>query len=194
MADYFGGTPNDVKTDRNNQEGATENLNNVFSYAMPQAKATQAGGLDALSDAQSQYARMANGGRAYTAEAAAPATNAIQDQADAARKQEASLGTGRGGGTVEADADAGAGTTKAIDDTINKTLATNKATGTAGLASTGGTELSDASNLLGLGANSENAVMNNAGSSRQTSENINRQNQAILGSSIGSLVQLGLDF
>lgn len=134
------------------QKRDTNNLNNVFNFGMDTAKRDTSSGDSNLGTAGAYFTRLLTGGRAATATNSAPAVNAVQDKADAVRKQEATSGTSRSGGTAEANREAGAGTNKTIDDIINENLMGGRSEAAKGLTAVGGTQSKNALEALKTGA------------------------------------------
>src|SRR5882724_4012247 len=96
-----------AKRDRSEQLDAFGNLRNVFNQAIPFAKqqmgvgtATTAQGTQDLGQAGSFWKSILGGNRAATAQAVAPAANAINASSDAQARELAASGTARGGGTA----------------------------------------------------------------------------------------------
>lgn len=205
MSSLFGGS---TKTDRGNQLAATQGLWNVYNYALPQGQQGQTQGqglmntanadlaqaMSSLGGPEASFNRMLTAGRTDTAAAAAPAINAELSGADAARRQEAAMGTGRTGGTAEFNREAGARTSGQVAGTVNQTQQQRQAAGAQGLLQVAGqksqiggvqgglgaAELNNALNLLGLGSNADTSILNNATTSKQQSaQGQQQQGQAI---------------
>lgn len=135
---------------------------NVFNYGLDTSKGQQAKGSSNLSSAANYFTSLLSPGRTAATAAASPATNAIQDQADNVRRQEAVTGTSRTGGTAEANRAATAATTKNIDDVISENLYAGRKQGGQGLQSVGTSQLVNAGDLLGLGLKAEEPVLKSA--------------------------------
>ena len=220
MGGFMGIGGSSAKTDRGAQLGARQGLWNIFNYSLPEGQKQEATGvsttgealgttrtaLGTLDPAKAYWQKLLTAGRTETAQMAAPAVNAAQDQADAARRQEAAVGTGRGGGTAAVNREAGAATTKNVDDIISQHLFGGRAAGAAGLervsagegtiasrqADIGRTQLSNALSLLGLGTGSVESIMENATKSRAMSYAINKDTAAGYGALIGKIFLTGL--
>jgi len=89
------------------QNQAIGNLNNLFNFGFSTGqKETGAGnasvgqGQSALGMAGNYFSKIASGNRQAMTQAAAPVSNAVQSQGDAARRQQSSMGTARGGGVA----------------------------------------------------------------------------------------------
>lgn len=141
------------------EKTATNKLDSVFNYGLGVGKAGESSGTSSLTDASAAFRSLIAPGRAGAAANAAPAINAIKDQADASKREEAATGTNRGGGTASANRESTTATNKTIDDIINENLFKGKVEGAKGLAETGGEQLTNASNLLGLGVQAEGPVL-----------------------------------
>lgn len=141
-------------------------LNNVFNYALPTAKEGEAKGqgtldtaMSTLGPAKDYWENLLHAGRTQATQNAAPAVNATLDQSDAARRQEAEMGTSRSGGTAAVNRESGATTTKSIDDIVTQALMGGRDSAAKGLVGSAGTEagigsaeLQHALSLLGLGS------------------------------------------
>ncbi|HKS75091.1 MAG TPA: hypothetical protein VJQ82_17925, partial [Terriglobales bacterium] len=101
-------------------------------------------------------------GRADTAQRSAPAVNAALAQSDAARRREATAGTGRTGGTAEINREAGANTNATIDQIINNNLVGGQEAGAKGLAQVGTEEMGNAAQLLGIGGDTQSRALASA--------------------------------
>lgn len=101
VAGLFGGSS--AKTDRNQTLNSYQNLNSLFNFGLNTAKGSVSAG-NANQDAASGYfAKLASGNRPAMLQAVAPQTNAINQSADAARRQQSEMGTSRGGGVAGAN-------------------------------------------------------------------------------------------
>jgi hypothetical protein len=140
------------------------NLQNLIGFGTAAGQSGENAGMNTLDQAKGALAAPTSywqgilaPGRTAAATNAAPATNAVQQQTDAQRNQEAAQGTGRGGGTAAANREASTSASKAIDDIINQNMIGGRqaaATGLTGAAGTeagiGGAQASNAGQLLGL--------------------------------------------
>jgi hypothetical protein len=138
------------------------NVNSIFNYGLPTAQQGQASGTAALGNASSYYDSLLTAGRTQAAQSAAPAINATLAQSDASKRQQSTSGTGRTGGTAELNAESGAATSATIDNIINQTMQTGKATGAAGETQVGTTELSNAIANLGIASGGQQALYGGA--------------------------------
>ena len=82
------------------QNQAIGNLNNLFSFGLSTGKQETSAGNQSLDTAGGYFNKIASGNRAALQQAVAPEANAVQKQADAARRQQAATGTARGGGVA----------------------------------------------------------------------------------------------
>ena len=206
MGGFLGIGGSSATSDRNSYLASQGNLNNVFNYGIPTGESgvktgnqTLANASESLGPAASYYSKLLQPGRSFAASLSAPATNAAQGASDATRNEEAQQGTGRAGGTVEANREAGASTNKNIDDIINNTLHGGRKEAAEGLtrvagteAAIGGTQLSSAENLLGLGTQAESTVNDNSLSSRELSNQISGQTGQALGQAAGMALMFAL--
>lgn len=152
------------------------NLQSLIGITTPGGQAGEAAGTQTLNQAkgalaapQAYWQGLLQPGRTQATTNAAPATNAVQQQTDAIRNQEAAQGTGRGGGTASQNREASSTSSKAIDDIINQNMMGGRqaaATGLAGAAGTeagiGGAQLSNAGQLLGLTGAAGSSQLGNA--------------------------------
>lgn len=138
------------------------NLNNLFNFALPESQKQQSAGSRNLGTAGDFFSKLLTAGRADTAQRSAPAVDAALAQSDAARRREATAGTGRTGGTAELNREAGANTNATIDQIINNNLVGGQTTAAAGLESVGGTQTSNAGQLLGLAESGQTSALGDA--------------------------------
>ncbi len=150
------------------EKSGEKKLSNLFNYGLPAGTAGQTAGSSALGEAQSYFSNLLRAGRTGASQNAAPAVQAALAQSDALKKQEAQMGTSRGGGTASAAREATTTASKNVDDIINKSLTEGKATGAAGMASTGATQLQNALGLLGLSGSAAKSIFE-TGTQKSTS-------------------------
>lgn len=157
------------------QQGIS-NLQNVADFGFGTSKRQQTAGESTLNQAkaalaapQAYWQGILAPGRTAAAVNAAPVTNAVQQQTDAIRNQEAEQGTGRGGGTASQNREASAVSAKAIDDIINQNMMGGRQAAASGLtgigqttAGIGGAQLSNAGQLLGLTGQAGASELGNA--------------------------------
>jgi hypothetical protein len=200
MGGFLGIGGSSAKTDRGNQLAATQGDWSLFNYGLPTAQAGQATGTStlagasaALAPAEQYYQGILQGGRTGPAQAASPAINTQLKATDATTKQLGEFGTGRSGGAVASQQQAKTAGQSNIDNIINQTLGT----GAAGLTNTaqvatgiGGTELSNATQMLGISSNAVNDILSNATNSRSISNSMNLQTQEQWGQLIGSFLNM----
>ena len=190
MGGFLGIGGSSAKTDRADQLQTDQNLFNIFNYSLPQAQAGEAAGTANLGTASNYFQKLLTAGRTQTAQNAAPAVNAALAGGDAQRRAEASGGTGRTGGTTDANRTAATGTQSNIDSILNSTLQTQKKEGAQGLAQVGGTELGNATSLLGTGAvGPEESVLSSTIASRPISMQANTQAAQGYGTALGAVLQ-----
>lgn len=125
------------------------NLNNVFNYGMNTGQGLESAGASGVGAAQSYWNKLLSGNRQAQLAAAAPQINSATQTADAAKRQMATSGTARGGGTAGANQQAN----DKLQAQISNALFGVVPQAAQGAAQTGGTLLSAANNLLGLGEN-----------------------------------------
>lgn len=95
-----GGAP---KSETAQQQQSWSNLNGLFKTASDTASSFGAKGSNTLDDVTKYFKTLLSGDRQATADAVSPAANAARAGADASKKQESEMGTGRTGGTVAAN-------------------------------------------------------------------------------------------
>ncbi len=208
MGGMFGIGGNSANTDRGNQLADEQGIWDQLGFTNPTGKAATTAGLGTLGQAKgalsaptAYWQGLLQPGRTAAATNAAPATNAVQQQADAVRQQEAAQGTGRGGGTAAVNREASSAASKATDDIINQNMMGGRqsaATGLAGAAGTeagiGGAQAGVGENLLGGSQAGMVDLLNNSTQSRALSEQINQQTAAGYGQALGGLIKAGLAF
>lgn len=101
IAGLFGGSS--AKTDRNQQLNSYQNLNSLFNFGLNTAKSGVGAGTASQDQAAGYFSKLASGNRPAMLAAVAPETNAINQSADASRKQQGEMGTARGGGVAGAN-------------------------------------------------------------------------------------------
>lgn len=183
-----------AKTDRGNQLAATSGLWNVFNYGLTGGQQQESAAQRTIGQAGDYFNRLLRAGRTDTALMAAPAVNARFGQADAARRQEAAMGTGRTGGSVEANREAGSKAQSDVADIINQNLVGGRQAGAQGLERIAGTEFTNAGNLLGLGTGAVTDILGNATQSRALSQQIHDQAAAGYGHALGQVLSLAMGF
>jgi hypothetical protein len=176
-----------AKTDRKQQLAGQGMLQNVFNYSLPHAEAgaetgkqTTQAGLSGLDQAKAYWQKLLTGNRTATMQAVAPETNAARAESDATARQTSAMGTARGGGTAEAGQQRDTDLMAKVDNLLfgarpaaaGQVADIGRTEAGVGLSETG-----QATNLLGLGANTAEAFTGNAAGSRKTSYDINRQTQ-----------------
>lgn len=115
-----------------------------------------------LGQAAGAFENMLKAGRQQTAMNAAPAINTALSGADTTRRQEAASGTGRGGGTAEQNREQTATTTSNIDNIIAQELGLQQTAGAQGLATIGGTQLSNAVGQESIGEGAQSSALSGA--------------------------------
>ena len=171
---------------------------NVFNYALPTsqslessgASTTQAG-LSTLNDANAYWKNILQGSRPQLMQAAAPAINAAETQADAARREQVASGTSRVGGVNAGNQQAEFKTQGAIDNILAALpgqAAEQEGKVGAAEAGIGTSVVGEALNALGLGSNAASNLTSLSSNSRSTSNAINQQTQQQWGQLIGTLL------
>lgn len=171
---------NSATTDRKQTLAGYGDLSNVFNFGMSQAKSGQAAGTDSLKAASGDlatsgdyYSKLLSGNRAATLSAAAPTVNAANAATDAQKTELATSGTGRGGGTNATSQQLDTNKMASVDNAIAGAKA-DAAKGIAGVgnatAGIGGTQLSNATNLLGLGTSAASDLTKDSIASRPQSQ------------------------
>ncbi len=202
MGGFLGIGGSSAKTDRGNQLAATSGEWNLFNSGLASGQAGQAKGqsdidtaLGTLGAPTDYWKSILAPGRTVATQNAAPATNAVIDQADAARRQEAQLGTSRTGGTAAVNRESGATTDKSVDDIINQSMmggreaAAKGLTGVAGQqAGIGSSEMYNALSQLGLSHAAITDILNNSTASRPVSQKIHDEAASGYGQALGQVL------
>jgi hypothetical protein len=202
----FGGIGgSSAKTDRATQLAAQQGQWGIFNQGMGMGQAGETTANQTLATAgkmltqPAQYFQnLLTGGRTQTAQQAAPAIAAVTAQEDAARRQEAAFGTDRSGGTQAANREAGTAAQSQIDQIINQTQQQGRQAGAQGLTQVAGLEtelgsdqMRNALSQLGLSEDAINAILSNATTSRQISNQMNLQAQEQWGQLAGMMLMMG---
>jgi hypothetical protein len=140
------------------EQSSTSGLNNIFNYSLPTAQQGQSAGSANLGTAANYYQNLLTAGRTQTAQNAAPALNAQLQGTDTRNREQSISGTGRTGGTAESNAQQSTANQSNIDNIINSTLQTGKATGASGLTQVGSTQLNDALAQLGIATGTQGTL------------------------------------
>ena len=192
---HLGGSS--AKRDRSDYILGQERMGNVFNTTMNQggqlynAGRTATGqGLQDLGTSGNFFRRLTSGNRAAGLEAMAPQVNALEQQGDAMRRQEAAMGTARGGGTAGVNQQADTNRLATIDNMLF-----GAQTGAAGeLANIGRTEAGIGLGETGQGLSAENLAGNTATNaaelaleSRPLSDEMHRQAVGDYAQAFGSI-------
>lgn len=189
---FFGIGSSSAKTDRGNQLGGVNADWSVFNRGLPladtQTKAgqattatglqTMATGVSGLDAAKKYYSDIMSGGPAAM-KAAQPAVSAVNTQADAARTEQANMGTARGGGVnahnqeaetnrMAQDSNIIAGQAPVAAQGIQSVSSTEGAIGNA-QTSAGSQQLQQALESLGLDSSVASEIINSSMQSRDLS-------------------------
>lgn len=209
MGGFLGIGGNSANTDRANQLQDHQNIfNQILGYTQPKGESALNTGMSTLGSANRALASptaywqgMLAPGRQQAAQNAAPATNAVQEQTDAIRNQEAAMGTGRGGGTASQNREASSMSAKSIDDIINQSMMGGRQGAAQGLTSAasveggiGGTQARTGADLVSLAQAGNMDLLNNDTASRPISQKINQETAAGYGNALGGLIKMGLAF
>jgi hypothetical protein len=186
MSGILGGSS--ASTDRSNQLAGINGSWNVFNAGMPlsqqQSQSGQAGQATAtqgLGQASDFWKSILSGNSTSIAAATAPLTNAAVNQADAAKRQEASMGTARGGGTNEGNQQIESNTRATVNNDVFSALpaaAQGEQSVATAQGSLGSSQLMQSLQALGLSAEEANQITNSSIASRSTSIQANPLNAA----------------
>ncbi|MGH7182113.1 MAG: hypothetical protein ACREJN_09065, partial [Nitrospiraceae bacterium] len=179
MGGFLGIGNSSAKTDRGNQLAGVSADWNVYNKGLdtaqkqlPTGMGNEAAGAMGLDTASNYWRGITQGNRTSLTSAAAPVANAALDTSDAAKREQATMGTGRGGGVNAANQQAQTQTQKNITD------ATQAAQGAGaqqlGAVSTqqanvGHQQLTEALQSLGLSADVAKEIIDSSRASRETS-------------------------
>lgn len=186
IASLFGG--NSAKTDRKQQLDARDNTRQVFGYALPTSKESDAQGGANLGTAGDYFNSLLKADRTLTTQNAAPAINQELSAEDAAKRREAITGTGRTGGTAEANRMQDSANIGKTADIVNKTGIEQKAIGAQGVESVGNDQVRRALGLMGLSEQAINSLLSDTRQSRTDSQTIHDNSYDRAGTDIGNLV------
>lgn len=200
MGGFLGIGGSSAKTDRNQTLAGYQDLNQLFGFAFPQGQksvatgqGTTATGVGGLTDAQSYFKKLASGNRPALLQAVAPQVNAANAMSDAAKRQQAEMGTARGGGTAPGNQTAETDKMAAIDNMLFGAQGTGAqgeaATGSA-IAQTGLAQSGQGINLLNTGLNAAQDVTSDSISSRPDSFKINKSTQNDVKGAIGAALSM----
>jgi hypothetical protein len=184
MGGFLGIGNSSAKTDRGNQLAGVNADWNVYNRSLPlsenqtaQGTATTQAGVGGLQAAQ-QYFKQIMAGGPSAMHAAQPALSAVESQADAAKAQEAEMGTSRGGGT-------GAGNQQLEFNKIGKesdilagqlpAAATGSMQAGTAEANVGQSQMKNALTALGLSEDVANEIINSSIQSRPISMKANAE-------------------
>lgn len=185
MGGFLGFGNSSGKTDRANQLSGINASWNVYNRGLP-ASDTQIksgttaenSGFQGLEAVKKYWGTLMGGNRPAVMQAAAPAVNAVNEQADAQRRQEAEMGTSRGGGTNAANQEAEAARTGAVSDIISKVqpaAATGLETVAKDEGALGGQQMREALSSLGLSKEVADEIVNSSIASRPISLKANAE-------------------
>lgn len=187
MGGYLGIGHSSAKTDRGNQLAGVNANWNVFNAGMPLAEQQKTAGtanvgmgMDSLQNADKFWKDIMSGNRTATAAAAQPAVTAATDMADAARKQEAVMGTSRGGGTNAGNQQVEALRRATISNDIfgvRPAAAVQSAQVGSTEAAVGTSQMQQALQALGLSEQAAAELINSSIQSRDLSYKINQDTQ-----------------
>lgn len=198
MGGFLGIGGSSQKTDRGRELGGWNAEWNVFNAGLPLATSTATAGqgttskaLGSLDTAGDFWKDLLSGNKTSTAQAAAPITNAAVDQADAARREQAAMGTSRGGGVAAGNQQAQQNTMKTVDNAIFGVRPQAAAQiGDIGksVASIGYQQTIAALQAYGMSLDAAKSIVDSSITSRPQSNAINQQTQSQLGSVAGTIL------
>ena len=183
MGGFLGIGHSSAKTDRANQLSGINASWNLYNRGLPMADKAQAtgfpavaGGITGLDQAKQYWSKIMSGNRPAVMEAAAPALTNINQQADAARAEQAQMGTARGGGTSAANQQAETNRMTQANQLIAglqpQAAAGVQAASTAE-AQAGEAQMRDALSAMGLSQNVADEIINSSITSRPISISAN---------------------
>jgi hypothetical protein len=172
MSGLFGGG-----TASKEQTQSWANLDKIFGVATQQGTALGAKG-QASTDAASKYwTNLLSGNRQQLAGAVAPEATAARTSADAAKRQEAAMGTSRSGGTAAANRELDDKTRAQIDQLINQV----RPAAATQVAQIGESQISAMLSALGIGSGA-------AGTAGSQATQQTMANQAMIAQMFSSLI------
>lgn len=185
MGGFLGVGNSSAKTDRGNQLAGVNANWDVFNRGLPLSDAqstagtaTTNQGLQGIGDSMAYWKKILSGNQTAVGAAAAPVVNQANQQDDAARRQQAQLGTARGGGVNAANQQAETGRmTTANNAVINAQPAAATSLEKAGtdVASVGSQQLTKALQALGLSEGAASELVDSSIKSRPASEQANSE-------------------
>lgn len=186
MGGFLGIGGSSAKTDRGRQLGGWNAEWNIFNTGMPFANdLTKAGtgttntGIQDLNQSKQFWQDILSGNRTTTSQFAAPIVNDVNAQADAARREQAALGTSRGGGVNAANQQAETARMTAVNNAVwgARPVAAQEL-GKIGEteASLGQRQLAMALQAMGLSAETAQAIVSSSTTSRTQSFGMNPAN------------------
>jgi len=187
MGGFLGIGNSSAKTDRGNQLAGINAEWNVYNRGLPQFEASTAGanatrntGLNTLEQAKGYWQNLMNPNRAMAIQQASPAINAVQQQADAQRRQLGEMGTNRGGGVNAAMQQLNSSEQADINNIVAGTTKDQRAQAAAGLTqvgqaqtNVGSQQMHDALQALGISKEVADEIVDSSIRSRPISEQAN---------------------
>lgn len=188
MGGFLGLGHSSQKTDRKAELTGFGDLQNTFNFGLDTSKshlatgtATTAQGVQGLTGVQDFWKKYLSGDRTQLAQAIAPEANAVQAQADAARRQRQASATGRTGGTAAAENQVDDATMAQINNFlfgVRPAAAGQEADVSGKIADVGQRDLALALGFGNLAEGSASTLTQAAGESRKTSYQINQDTVA----------------
>lgn len=178
-----------AKTDREHTLWSYGRMMNLYWDALNRGNASANAGNETLGRSQSYYEPLISGDRSAVLQAVAPTVAAVNAQTDAQKRAIATSGTARGGGVNAVTQQLEGGKQAAIDQAITGA----RSGAAAGETQIGGTQISEALNLLGLAENDVTNLGALASKNRPVSYDIHNDTAQQAGQGIASiLTSIGL--
>lgn len=184
MGGFLGIGGSGSNTDRKQQIAGYGDLSNIFNTGLDTGKSNVAQGTSDLGQSAGYDSKLLNGDRSTILQAISPEVSSITGQADAARRQQAALGTSRGGGTNANNQQIQQREQGAISNAVGGV----QPQAAQSLAGIGGTEAGLGANLLGLGNNAAGNLTGDAINSYKTTSAQNGAAGAALGQIASGLI------
>lgn len=184
MGGFLGIGGSGSSTDRKQQLAGYGDLSNIFNTGLNTGKSDLNQGQSDLGQSAGYNAKLLSGDRSTIMSALSPEISSITGQGDAARRQQAAMGTARGGGTNAGNQQQQQKEQGAISSAVGGV----QPQAAQSLAGIGGTEAGLGNSLLGLSNNAAGNLTNDAIESYKTTSAQNGAAGAALGQIASGLI------
>lgn len=184
MGGFLGIGGSGSSTDRKQQLAGYGDLSNIFNTGLNQGQGALNQGQSDLGQSAGYNAKLLSGDRSTIMSALSPEISSITGQGDAARQQQAAMGTARGGGTNAGNQQQQQKEQGAISSAVGGV----QPQAAQSLAGIGGTEAGLGNSLLGLSNNAAGNLTNDAIESYKTTSAQNAAQGQALGQIASGLI------